>query len=80
MSEGDALNHGVKWILDVAEKSDEISVNPMNIQNGTVIDRLFRNNEYRPPWLWSLVELIHKVHRTSIHQIQEMVLKTKFVV
>ena len=62
MSEGDALNHGVKWILDVAEKSDEISVNPMNIQNGTVIDRLFRNNEYRPPWLWSLVELIHRVH------------------
>ncbi len=62
MSEGDALNHGVKWILDVAEKSDEISVNPMNIQKGTVIDRLFRNNEYRPPWLWSLVELIHRAH------------------
>lgn len=62
MSEGDALNHGAKWILDVAEKSDEISVNPMNIQKGTVIDRLFRNNEYRPPWLWSLVELIHRVH------------------
>jgi radical SAM enzyme (TIGR01210 family) len=34
----------------------------MNIQKGTVIDRLFRNNEYRPPWLWSLVELIHRAH------------------
>ena len=34
----------------------------MNIQNGTVIDRLFRANEYRPPWLWSLIQLIHDVH------------------
>ena len=62
MSEGDALQHGAKWIRDVAERSDEISVNPMNIQNGTVIDRLFRANEYRPPWLWSLIQLIRDVH------------------
>ena len=62
MSEGDALSHGAKWIRDVAEKSDEISVNPMNIQKGTVIDRLFRANEYRPPWLWSLIQLIKDVH------------------
>ena len=62
MSEADALNHGVKWIEDVAQRSDEISVNPMNIQRGTVIDRLHRHQEYRPPWLWSLVELIQKSH------------------
>ncbi len=64
MSEADALIHGVKWIEDVAEKSDEISVNPMNIQRGTIIDRLHRNNEYRPPWLWSLVEMIRRAHPT----------------
>ena len=23
---------------------------------------MFRNREYRPPWLWSLVELIRRVH------------------
>jgi radical SAM enzyme (TIGR01210 family) len=51
MSEADALDHSVKWIEAVAERSDEISVNPMNIQRGTVIDRLHRHNEYRPPWL-----------------------------
>tara|TARA_Y100000768_G_scaffold378080_1_gene352076 strand:+ start:1125 stop:2291 length:1167 start_codon:yes stop_codon:yes gene_type:complete len=64
MSEADALNHGVKWIEDVAHRSDEISVNPMNIQRGTIIDRLHRNNEYRPPWLWSLVEMIRRAHPT----------------
>jgi hypothetical protein len=54
----------VKWIEAVAAKSDEISVNPMNIQRGTIIDRLHRNNEYRPPWLWSLVEMIKRAHPT----------------
>ena len=58
------MNHGVKWIEQVAERSDEISVNPMNIQRGTIIDRLHRNNEYRPPWLWSLVEMIRRAHPT----------------
>ena len=38
MNEADALDHCVKWIAAVAEQSDEISVNPMNIQRGTVID------------------------------------------
>ena len=64
MNEADALLHGVKWIEAVAEKSDEISVNPMNIQRGTIIDRLHRHNEYRPPWLWSLVEMIRQAHPT----------------
>ena len=62
MSEGDSLHHTVKWIEDVASRSDEISVNPMNIQRGTMIDRLYRAGDYRPPWLWSLVELIKRVN------------------
>jgi len=62
MSEGDALIQCVKWIKAIAENSDEISINPMNIQRGTVIDRLFRSGDYRPPWLWSLIELISRVH------------------
>jgi len=62
MSEGDSLYHAVKWIKDVASRSDEISVNPMNIQRGTMIDRLYRADDYRPPWLWSLVELIERVN------------------
>jgi len=62
MNEADALDHAVRWIEAVAGRSDEISVNPMNIQRGTVIDRLHRHNEYRPPWLWSLVEMIRQAH------------------
>ena len=58
MSEYDALKHTTSWLKEVAPHSDEDSVNPMNIQKNTIVDRLFRNREYRPPWLWSLVEMI----------------------
>ena len=62
MSEGDALLHTTSWLNKVAPYSDEVSVNPMNIQKNTIVDRLFRNKEYRPPWLWSLVEMIMSSH------------------
>ena len=62
MSEGDALEHTISWISEVSKISDEVSINPMNIQRGTIVDRLFRNREYRPPWLWSLVEMIIRTH------------------
>ena len=62
MSEGDALQHMTKWIQEIAADSDEISVNPMNIQRRTIVDRICRHREYRPPWLWSLVQMIRNVH------------------
>ena len=52
-------------VSKVAPLSDEVSINPMNIQKNTIVDRIFRNREYRPPWLWSLVEMIERTH----HQI-----------
>ena len=62
MSEGDALRLTTKWVTEVAPYSDDISVNPMNIQRRTVVDRLYRNREYRPPWLWSLVDMLEITH------------------
>ena len=62
MSEADALDHIVDWIAAIAADADEISINPMNIQGGTVIDRLHRARQYRPPWWWSLVEMIRRAH------------------
>jgi radical SAM enzyme (TIGR01210 family) len=42
--------------MDVAhDRFDAFSVNPVHIQNGTVVEWLFRRGRYRPPWLWSLV-------------------------
>ncbi len=38
--------------------SDEISINPVNVQKGTYVERIWRRGDYRPPWIWSLIEVL----------------------
>ena len=45
--------------------SDTISFNPVNVQGRTLVDRLFRRGEYRPPWLWSVVEVLERTRDLS---------------
>jgi hypothetical protein len=40
---------------------DRVSLNPVNIQKYTLVEELWRHGEYRPPWLWSVVETLKKV-------------------
>ena len=44
---------------------DTLSVNPVHIQNGTVVEWLFRRGRYRPPWLWSLTEVLAEGSRRA---------------
>ena len=45
-------------VLSSNELSNTISINPINIQNFTIVEYLYHRNEYRPPWLWSVVEVL----------------------
>ncbi len=38
--------------------ADRVSVNPLNVQRGTLVERLWQRGEYRPPWLWTVVEVL----------------------
>jgi radical SAM enzyme (TIGR01210 family) len=58
LSEVDALRDTLSSVAAAAAHSDVISVNPVNVQGGTLVERLWRRGEYRPPWLWSVVELL----------------------
>ena len=60
VSEGDAITDVLESIKIAGPMSDVISVNPMNIQNYTVVEGLWKKNLYRPPWLWSLLEVLKK--------------------
>ncbi|MFW9919828.1 MAG: archaeosine biosynthesis radical SAM protein RaSEA [Candidatus Thorarchaeota archaeon] len=42
-----------------------VSVNPVNVQKFTLVERLWERGDYRPPWLWSLVEVL-KQSRNSL--------------
>ena len=30
----------------------------MNVQKNTVVEQLWRQGEYRPPWIWSLIDVL----------------------
>lgn len=42
---------------------DRLSFCPATIHGGTLIEKLWRNGSYQPPWIWSAVEIINTVRK-----------------
>lgn len=62
MAEPDAIEDAVSTAKSISEFSDSISINPTNIQKETVVELLWKKGNYRPPWLWSVVEVLVRTH------------------
>ncbi|MFW6196183.1 MAG: archaeosine biosynthesis radical SAM protein RaSEA [Thermoplasmatota archaeon] len=60
LTESEAIQDTLESIDKVTDLSDIISINPVNVQRGSLIEHLWYKNVYRPPWLWSLVEVLKK--------------------
>ena len=58
LTESEAVADVVRSVREAAAHFDSISVNPVHIQNGTVVEWLYHRGRYRPPWLWSLVDVL----------------------
>lgn len=58
LTEGQALRDTLASVEFSSRFSDSISVNPVNVQRDTLVESLFRRGDYRPPWLWSLIEVL----------------------
>lgn len=56
LTEAEALDDCVASARFAAPFSDTVSINPMNIHKGTLVERLFYDGAYRPPWLWTVAE------------------------
>lgn len=61
LSEGMAISDSLHSAKKVSRYADILSLNLCNVQRGTVLERMWRRGEYRPPWLWSAVEVLKKV-------------------
>ncbi|MDH3365853.1 MAG: archaeosine biosynthesis radical SAM protein RaSEA [Thermoplasmata archaeon] len=59
LTEAEAIEDAIATAKHAALKSDTISINPVNIQRGTLVERLWKNWAYRAPWLWSVVEVLN---------------------
>ena len=60
LTERESIEDVVRSIEIAAPRFDAISVNPVHIQGGTVVEWLYHRHRYRPPWLWSLAEAIQR--------------------
>lgn len=61
LTERDAIIDASKSIIDAAEMGvNTISLNPVNVQKYTLVEKLWRRGDYRPPWLWSVVEILKR--------------------
>ncbi len=62
MTEAEAISEAIMTIEFASKYSEVISLNPMNIQRNTLVEYLWHRGEYRPPWLWSVVEVLKRTH------------------
>ncbi len=58
LTEREALTDAVNSVKAVDGVTETISVNPVNIQNRTLVEHLWKRGLYRPPWLWTLLEVL----------------------
>lgn len=64
MQEGAAIDSAVASARFSDPFSDEISINPVNVQKGTFVERIWKRGDYRPPWIWSLIEVLKQCSGT----------------
>ena len=67
LTEREAIEDAVRSGHDADPHSDTISFNPVNVQSRTLVERLFRRGEYRPPWLWSVVDVLERTRDLKAH-------------
>jgi archaeosine synthase beta-subunit len=60
LTEDESIADVVGSVAEAAPHFDALSVNPVHIQNGTVVEWLYHRGRYRPPWLWSVVEALQR--------------------
>lgn len=64
LTESDAIEDAVSSARFADPFSDEISINPLNIQHATYVGSLWRRGDFRPPWAWSLIEVMRRLSGT----------------
>lgn len=59
LTEAEAIEETVKTIGYAFEHgSDEVALESAFVQEGTLMHKLFQKGEFKPPWLWSTIEVV----------------------
>lgn len=59
--------NSIKWAF--SKGVDVISLEPVSVQKYTLIHLLYNMNLFRPPWIWSVLEVIKNTHNNGLIRI-----------
>lgn len=66
MTERDAMLDAIATIRTAESLGvTTVSLNPVNVQNDTLVEKLWNRRKYRPPWLWSVLEVLREASKDS---------------
>ncbi len=65
LTESKAIEDSVNSSIFASKFSEIVSLNPVNVQKGTLVEYLWHKGYYRSPWLWSVVEVLKKTAFTK---------------
>ena len=63
LTEKEAIEDAINSAKFASQYSEIISFNPVNVQNYTLVNFLWKRGKYRPPWLWSVLEILKETHK-----------------
>jgi radical SAM enzyme (TIGR01210 family) len=58
LTESEAVADMKSSIRRCAEHAHTVSMNPCNVQRHTMVEDLYHDGGYRPPWLWSVADVL----------------------
>jgi radical SAM enzyme (TIGR01210 family) len=75
LAEGEAVEDMISSIRDCAatEGVHTVSMNPTNVQSYTMVNELYRDGGYRPPWLWSVAAVLQETASESVLVVSDPV-------
>ena len=70
LTEREAINDCIDSAKKIMDFPGTISLNPVCIQKNTLVEYLWKNKEYRPPWLWSITEILKTLGKNKKNNIR----------
>ncbi|MEA1993427.1 MAG: archaeosine biosynthesis radical SAM protein RaSEA [Euryarchaeota archaeon] len=69
LTEYEAILDAVGTCEKIEDIADVVSINPMSIHKNTLVEYLWYKREYRPPWIWTLVEVLNEISDMDFYSI-----------
>lgn len=70
LTEQEALTDTLQTIQTCTPFTDTISINPTTVQRNTLVEYLWKRYQYRPPWLWTVIEILKQGSKQSSKRLQ----------